>query len=63
MTVADPYRFEQRWRAIGAIGNRIVTLVHTAEEGDGGQTDHRGRIILARKATQAERRRYEEGTF
>ncbi len=51
---ADPYPFEQRWRAIGYIGGMIITVIYREPE-DYGQV---GRIISARKATRLERTRY-----
>ena len=60
-TVPDPYPLEERWRTTGWIGNRIVTVIDTTSEDAGGVGDQSGRIISARKATQAERKAYEEG--
>ena len=54
---ADPYPYEQRWRAIGFMDGILVTVIYT-EPVDIGQE---GRIISARKSTSLERRRYEEG--
>ena len=61
----DPYlimrrdhhdEYEERWQTIGTVGNTIIIVVSTRPER--GQP---GRIITARRATPAERRRYEEG--
>ena len=54
---ADPYPFEQRWRAIGYTDGTIITVIFTEPEDPGRE----GRIISARKATRLERTRYEEG--
>lgn len=49
---------EERWRAIGRIGEQVVLAVaHTVREEDEGETI---RIISARRADRRERRRYEE---
>ena len=53
---------EDRWLAIGAIGNLVVIVAHTLPLPQPG-TDTVGRIISARKATAHERRAYEEGAF
>jgi hypothetical protein len=48
---------EERWQTIGVIGAVLVILVaHTV----GFEEDEVIRIISARKATRAERRKYEE---
>ena len=52
----DPYPHEQRWRAIGYIGQAMVTVIYTRPEEPGGP----GRIISARRASRQERRSYEE---
>jgi len=50
---------EQRWQSIGMVyGAAILLVAHTVtEEGEDEETI---RIISARRATAAERRRYEE---
>ena len=49
---------EERWQTIGRIGPVAILLVaHTYEDNDGEEVV---RIISARKATKAERRRYDE---
>ena len=51
---------EERWQTIGLIGPVAIFMVaHTYEDDDGEETV---RIISARKATSAERRRYDERT-
>jgi len=51
---------EERWQTIGLIGPVAIFLVaHTYEDIDGEEVV---RIISARKATKAERRRYDERT-
>ncbi len=57
-SVPDPYPFEDRWRTIGVVGNRFLTVVHTAPEDEPAEP---GRIISARKSNRAERKAYEEG--
>lgn len=57
MIDADPYPFEQRWRAIGYMDGMTITVIFTEPEDSGGE----GRIISARKATRLERTRYEAG--
>ena len=50
----DPYPNEERWRTTGRVGPAVIMVVHTwPAEGP-------SRIISARKANRAERRRYEE---
>ena len=61
LSVPDPYPLEERWRTIGVVGGRFVMVVHTAPEDERQEHARPGRIISARKATQAERRAYEEG--
>jgi uncharacterized DUF497 family protein len=49
---------EERWQTLGLIGPHVIILVaHTYEDEHGEETI---RIISARKATQTERRRYDE---
>lgn len=51
---------EEHWQTIGLIGTVAIFMVaHTYEEDDGEEVV---RIISARKATSAERRRYDERT-
>lgn len=51
---------EERWQTIGLIGPVAIFMVaHTYEDEDGEEVV---RIISARKATKAERRRYDERT-
>jgi len=51
---------EERWQTLGLVGHVAILLVaHTYEEDDGEEVV---RIISARKATKAERRRYDERT-
>jgi len=46
---------EERWRTIGLVGSRLLFVAHTVRE---ERFDEVIRIISARKATKAERRRY-----
>ena len=55
-TRLDHYPLEERWQAIGTVGNSFIIVVCTWPER--GQP---GRIITARLATRFERRQYEEG--
>lgn len=51
---------EERWQTLGLIGPYAILLVaHTYEDENGEEIV---RIISARKATRAERRRYDERT-
>jgi len=51
---------EERWQTLGLVGPVAILMVaHTYEEDDGEEVV---RIISARKATKAERRRYDERT-
>lgn len=51
---------EERWQTVGLIGPVAIFLVaHTIEDGNGEEIV---RIISARKADKAERRRYDERT-
>ena len=56
----DPYPYEQRWQATGAVRNTIITAVYTLPPGHPDDDNQLGRIISARKATRYERRDYEE---
>jgi len=50
---------EARWQAIGRVAEQLVLVVaHTAREDDDGNEVLR--LISARKALKAERKRYEE---
>jgi uncharacterized DUF497 family protein len=62
LTVPDPHPDGDRWRSFGKpseASDLVLVVVHTMPERGGD--DEVGRIISARKATRAERRRYEEG--
>lgn len=53
----DPATGEQRWHAVGRVGDQIIlVVVHTYPDPD---DDEHVRIIGARKATSHERKRYE----
>ena len=60
--LSDPDRIdggEQRWQTIGSVGGVVVLLVaHTVIDHDDGEETIR--IISARAATSAERRRHEQ---
>ena len=60
LAVPDPYLVEDCWIIVGVIGNRFITVVHTAPEDETGFTASRGRIISARKSSRAEWMAYEE---
>ena len=58
VSVLDPSANEVRWRTVGSAGGVVLLLVvHTESDQDGEEVI---RIISARKATAAERKRYEE---
>ena len=57
----DSHGAEERWQTIGIIQNVIVIVSHTWPETDRQTGQEIGRIISARKATNHERRFYEEG--
>jgi len=60
----DKYLYEERWQTIGLINNGLVVfVVHTAPKRHPWTGEEIGRIISARKATNYERRAYEEGYF
>jgi uncharacterized DUF497 family protein len=59
----DPYPDEERWQTIGRLGELTVFVVHTWLEADPITKEETGRIISARRATNYERRAYEEGNF
>ena len=61
LSVPDPYLLQDRWRTIGVVGNRFLTVVHTAPQDEERETVELGRIISARKSTRAERIAYAEG--
>lgn len=61
----DAYSVEERWQTIGrpsAASPVVLIVVHTAPLPETGE-ESEGRIISARKATPAERRAYEDGSF
>jgi uncharacterized protein len=53
---ADPHSDGDRWRVIGRVVHRTLFVVHTITD-DESLT----RIISARRATPAERKRYDDG--
>ena len=53
----DPHPDGDRWDTICQAGEVLLFVVHTWPDGD----DTPGRIISIRKATQRERRGYEDG--
>jgi uncharacterized protein len=53
---ADPHPEGDRWRVIGRVVHRTLFVVHTITD-DESLT----RIISARRATPAERKRYDDG--
>jgi uncharacterized DUF497 family protein len=67
---ADPYYFslservedgEQRWQSFGIVKGQLLLMVaHTIREQSGNEIVEIVRIITARKATNHERRHYEE---
>ena len=59
----DPHPDGDRWQTVGLIGFVTVFVVHTQPESEAGPDEETGRIISARKATNHERRAYEEGDF
>jgi len=61
ITRIDTSAEELRWQIMGHWGETLVILVvYTMREADGSDAI---RIISARKATNAERRRYEKGQW
>ena len=54
---------EERWQTVGAIGDVVVHVVHTAPDDTENSAEQTGRIVSARKATPRERKAYEEGQF
>lgn len=54
---ADPHPDGDRWATIGRAGPATLLVVHTLDEPHLAS----GRIISARRATNHERKRYEEG--
>lgn len=54
---------EERWQTIGLIGQVHILVVHTSPMYDRESNEEIGRIINARKATNYERRVYEEDDF
>ena len=59
LSVPDPHPFEDRWRTVGVVGDRYLTVVHTDSEDARPVIATRGRIISARKSTRKERQRYD----
>jgi uncharacterized protein len=59
MSERDPCESEERWRTLGLVsGVVILHVVHTVKEEENGEEEIR--IISARKATQVERKAYED---
>lgn len=58
VSALDPSESEERWRTVGSAGGVVLLLVVHAVGDQGGEEVVR--IISARKATAAERKRYEE---
>lgn len=61
ITRIDQHEGELRWQIMGHWGGRLLVLVVYAMREAGGAEEIR--IISARKATNAERRRYEKGQW
>ena len=61
LSVPDPHPFEDRWMTVGVVGNRFLTVVHTAPIHQAGEIAEPGRIISARKSTRTERLAYGTG--
>ena len=59
----DPHPDGNRWQTTGQVGSVILFVVHTWPMPDPKTGEDTGRIISARKATNHERRMYEEGEF
>jgi len=59
----DPSPDEERWQTIGMIVTVTVIVIHTSPKVDPSTGEEIGRIISARKATNDERKAYEEGEF
>ena len=62
LTAPDPYSFEERWKTVGLVDNRFLTVIHTAPDDEGRESGEPGRIISARKSTPTERLAYGEET-
>jgi len=59
MSELDPCEGQERWRTLGLVqGLIILHVVHTVKEEENGEEEIR--IISARKATQVERKAYED---
>jgi len=61
VTSIDLHEGEMRWQIMGRWGGTLlIVVVYTMREADGSEVI---RIISARKATNAERRRYKKGQW
>lgn len=63
LLLPDSGTTEERWLAIGAIGELVVIVAHTWPVLEHESNEEVGRIFSARKATAKERRAYEQGEF
>lgn len=59
----DRYPDEERWQTIGLIAQVHIFVVHTSPVYDLENNEEIGRIISTRKATNYEKRAYEEDDF
>lgn len=57
----DPCETEARWRTVGMVMGVLLFVVHTEPLATADSAVPVGRIISARKATNAERRGYHNG--
>jgi uncharacterized DUF497 family protein len=62
-TFLSPHPDEERWQTIGLVGQVVIFIVHTWPTYNQERDEEIGRIISARKATNYEKRAYEEGEF
>lgn len=59
VTEDDDFPDEERYQTTGMVGLAILIIIHTLPEHDPAFGGEIGRIISARRATSAERRKYE----
>jgi uncharacterized DUF497 family protein len=63
VTEDDDFPDEERYQTTGMVGLAVLIIIHTLPEYDPTFGGEIGRIISARRATSAERRKYESESY
>ena len=63
VTEDDDFPDEEGYRTTGMVGLAVLIIIHTSPEYDPVLGGEIGRIISARRATSAERRKYESESY